>query len=164
MSIATMTRLAATPTASLASRAASPTAEDVQETALEKITAFIPTEVIGIYVAGLAIFSRRPEIAATQRASWWLFSFCLLLVPLFVAVNVQLVDRVAPAGVKLGSRKATWMVIFGGVAFAAWAAALPESPFITLHEQATRMGAFAVIVLGALMPGLAQLVGLVPRS
>jgi len=166
MSIATMTRLAAPAALRPALDAAQPPVSDIQETALEKITAFIPTEVIGIYVAGLGILSGTDETAPGDGTGvgWALFAFCLLVVPLLVAINVQLRNRASGTEGTVGPRKALLLCVFGAVAFIAWTAALPETPFVDLHAYANRIGAFAVVVLGVLMPGVAQLLGLVPRG
>jgi hypothetical protein len=53
--------------------------------AMHKITAFIPSEIIGIYVAGFGILS--PE---TYRAKWWIFGICILLIPIIITLEYLL--------------------------------------------------------------------------
>src|SRR5262245_48889702 len=98
MSIATMTRLASPSSPSVQGIAAANAPSEVQQTALEKITAFIPSEVIGIYIAGLGILSRPANSPQDGHGhlGWSLFAFCLVAVPLLVAINVQLRNRELP--------------------------------------------------------------------
>lgn len=167
MSIAAMTKRAAgRPADDVAD--APPASDKIRETALEKITAFIPTEVIGIYIAGVGIMpveavAEPGEPAPVSVVQWAIFWVALALVPIFVTVNAALLNRALQPGSKLKPLKVMLLVGFGGVAFCAWALALPETPFRDLVTvdgiSATQIGAFAVVVLGLLMPSLAKLAG-----
>jgi len=50
--------------------------------ALSKLTAFVPSEVVGLYVAGLGTLT--PE---TSFGKWCLFGFGILLIPAFMLVS-----------------------------------------------------------------------------
>jgi hypothetical protein len=164
MSIATMTRLVSPAPAPGAPEGVQRSTSEIQQTALEKI--IIPSEVIGIYVAGLGILSGSEASGPEKEAGigWALFVFCLLVIPVIVAVNVQLRKRASGTEAGLGWSKVALLCAFAALAFAAWTAALPDTPFLDLHPYANRIGAFAVVVLGVLMPGVAQLLGLIPES
>ena len=163
MSIASMTRLAASlpPAAAPLEAGVKPaqTGAEAKATALEKITAFIPSEVIGIYVAGLGIFSSKEGIAeGVKMAIFWI---ALALVPVFVWINVRIQNK--PPAQPPNWGKCVLLVLFAAVAFVAWAAAIPESPF-DLEGYSGQVGAFGVVVLGLVMPGLAQVLGVTRES
>lgn len=159
MSIASMTRLAARPVPEARVSGLVPSPVEVHQTALERITTFIPSEVIGVYVAGLGIFeSQDGTPAAVRLAIFWV---ALALVPVFVWLNAR--AQAAPPAPSLPGRKIAWLVVFGVVGFVAWAAAIPRTPF-DLGGYTGQIGAFAVVLLGLLMPGLAQVVGVAGES
>jgi hypothetical protein len=123
---------------------------------LEKVSAYIPSEVIGIYVAGLGIFA--PDHV---HAKWILFGVSLILVPVLVLVG-QAVAR--KRGLPAPPGKASIVVIlFAVVAFCAWAAAMPSNPLLDQFPEATRVGGFAVIILAALLPQAANLLDITPK-
>jgi len=125
------------------------------ESALEKITAFIPSEVIGLYVSGVAIFS--PQEAQTK---WGIFFICLALIPAFMSLDYMLrKKRQAP----IANRKTNAVLfIFAGAAFTAWAAALPDTPFLSFSSRASQIGGWAVILLAAFMYKVAELLDVAP--
>jgi hypothetical protein len=126
--------------------------------ALDQMVAYVPSEVIGIYVAGVGIIG-----ATSGVVKWALFCLALALVPLFV----WLADRIARQSNPGLSRAPGKLVLVGSFAvcaFAAWACALPDTPFASLWgADATRYGSFAAVVLAALMPKIAVALGLAPR-
>jgi hypothetical protein len=125
--------------------------EAAVSTAMEKIAAFVPTEVIGLYVSGLGILA-----PTSDAGKWLLFCVCALMIPLIMWIGFrdnQQKNLPAPS-----ARIA--LILFGlaVVAFVAWASALPSTPFISLvGERAHLYGGFAVIVLSILMPKIASL-------
>jgi hypothetical protein len=139
--------------------AAPPAAVDpAVSTAMEKIAAFVPTEVIGLYVSGLGILA--PTEAGGQ---WLLFGICALMIPLLMYLSYLLrKQKELPPPSPLTS------LILGGlalVAFAAWASALPSTPFVALlGERAHLIGGFAVLVLSILMPQIAAVLGVSPKA
>ncbi len=128
------------------------------EAALSKLTAFVPSEVVGLYISGLGILT-----PTTFAAKWWIFGVCLLLVPVFLGLN-YLIQR-KQAG-KEPLTTSTWLILlaFALVAFVAWSAAIPDTPFLYFSERATVIAGFVVLVLAAVMYKVADLFGIVPKS
>jgi hypothetical protein len=146
-----------TPTAKAATAQDGPaggTGEQAVTTAMERIAAFIPSEAIAIYVSGLGILSPKEAFG-----KWVLFGFCAALVPVLIWLAIRVGEsKGLPAP---GLRITGWHATFGLLAFAAWSAALPSTPF---GEGATAYGGFAVIVLAVVLPQIAQILGVAPRS
>jgi hypothetical protein len=125
------------------------------DTALERISAFIPSEVIASYTFFLGII--RP---VSPNAKWVLFGIAVLLIPIFIAVSRAEFKRSRPSD-KPPSGSAFLLFVFALLAFTAWAAALPDSPFLALSDMANQIGACCVFVFALLLPNLAKLSGLV---
>lgn len=133
--------------------------------ALEQITQWIPTEVVTLYVAGLGFLA-----LSGSTGKWIVFGAGAVLVPIAVILNAALVNRRAKlawqdAGEsgdapKIGLKKKLLLILVALVAFAFWACALPSTPFLTVWDQATRLGAFLVLVYSAFMPTIAELLDL----
>ena len=126
--------------------------------ALEKVTAFVPSEVIGFYVAGLGILT-----PATSEGKWWMFAICLVLIPVLMALTYLAQTRRAEAGTP-PFRLWLILVAFAIVAFVAWTAALPATPFLDFTPRATVIAGVAVLILAVLMYRVADLLDIVPRS
>jgi hypothetical protein len=135
------------------------------ETALEKITQWIPSEVVAAYVALLGIFA--PDDSTLR---WVLFAVGVVLVIVFVGLNAALVNkrgrekwesekRPGPAP-KLATKRLLTLMGVGIVAFVVWAFALPDSPFLSVTEQATRIGGALVVIVSLVMPLVAELLDL----
>lgn len=135
------------------------------ESALEEVTQWIPSEAVGLYVAFLGLFS--PD---STDGRWILFGVGVVLVVFFVIVNSALVNtrgarewrRQGKQGdpPKLSPRRVLLVMAFSMVAFVAWAAALPASPFLDWWSDATIVGGAAVLLLAAGLPKLAELADL----
>ena len=52
------------------------------------------------------------------------------------------------------------LLVFAMLAFTAWAMAMPDNPFLALNDQALKVGGGSIIVLGILMPRVANVLGL----
>jgi hypothetical protein len=128
------------------------------QAALSRLTAFVPSEVVGLYIAGLGILT-----PTTFAAKWWIFGVCLLLIPIFLGLN-YLIQR-KQAG-KESLTTSTWLILlaFAVVAFVAWSAAIPDTPFLYFSERATVIAGFVVLILAAVMYKAADLFGIVPKS
>lgn len=57
-----------------------------------------------------------------------------------------------------------WSMAFALVDLSAWAAALPSSPFFSIHGYSTVIGGIAVRILAPVIPRLAVLVGVSPTA
>jgi hypothetical protein len=125
-------------------------------TALESIVAFIPSEVIGTYIAGLGIWP-----PTSEERKWLLFGICVGLIPVFLWLQNALLAK-KNRGATLSWGKAVLSMLFAGVSFSAWAAAMPDSPFLGLSADANQIGALAATVLALLLPKFAELFDLTP--
>ena len=126
------------------------------ENALQKITAFIPSEVIALYVSGLGIFA--PQ---SLHAKWNIFWICLAFIPGFMFLSYlqnRKHGRPIPA-----TNILLVLVIFAAVAFGVWAAAMPQTPFISLWQNAPQIAGFVVIPLAYVMSVIADLCDMVPK-
>lgn len=131
------------------------------KSAAEKITAFIPSDVIGIYIAGLGVFT-----PGTTKAKWWVFGIAAALAPIFllIAYFVEKRNDKQRASGQTQRRIIDYLLLalFAEVAFVFWAAAFPESPFLSITPIATKIAAFGMVILAAVMPSIASICGLVP--
>jgi hypothetical protein len=130
---------------------------DQQMTQLEKVSAFIPSDVVTVYVAGLGILTPSEAIAR-----WVWFAIGLVLVPVFVAIGIALEKR--KSGIWPGWTAGFLLVIFGLLSFTAWAASLPNTPFLLVVSNATQIAALAVIVLASIMYPVAEYFDIVPKA
>jgi hypothetical protein len=125
--------------------------------ALDKIAAYIPSEVIGTYVAISGIVA--PKSADTK---WIIFGLALLLIPMLTLLgNALAKKRGLPAP---GGRATLIIILLAAIAFCAWAAALPDNPLVACWADATRYGGGAVIVLAVLLPRVAELFDIAPQN
>lgn len=108
--------------------------------AMEEITNYIPTEVVGVYIAILGLLSPR-----TDSARWLVFLIGALLTVFFLWIPYS-----------GGTRKFFMLAVLALLGFTAWAAALPSTPFSTFAENASQIGAAAVLVLAVVLPALAE--------
>jgi hypothetical protein len=132
------------------------------ESGLEAITAWIPSEAVGSYVALLGLF--RP---AHATARWILFGVGAALVVMFLLINAILVNKqgatewnkqkMQGTPPKLSGKKLAAVLGISLVAYVAWAGALPGTPFLDWWTDATVLGGAAVIVLAFLLPKLAKI-------
>jgi hypothetical protein len=127
------------------------------DSALERITAFIPADVIGLYVSGIAIFS---PLSAVGK--WWIFFVCLAFIPVVMLISyLQRKKRGLPTP---QYKVLLLLLVFAGVGFATWAAAMPETPFLSLHTAANKIGGFLVIPLAFVMYGIADICDALPKA
>lgn len=119
--------------------------------ALARITAFVPTEAISTYVAALALLK-----PGSEGARWALLG---VIAALTVFLCFYYWKRSQTA---LPLKALVWSIIFAIVGLAAWASALPDSPFYSIPDYTTVVGGFAVLILAVLTPKVAELVGVAP--
>jgi hypothetical protein len=152
MSIATASRFAVEAETGTA-RTTEPTdpAAAKLSTAVQQLTAYIPAEGLGIYIALIGLFQ-----ASTRGAQWALFAVGLAAVALFVWLTYQPLDRAT----ETRTRNFLWLNVFALGSFTAYTAALPGTPFLQFGDQATRVAAAAAIILAPTIPALAKRLGL----
>jgi hypothetical protein len=131
-----------------------------KDTALTKVAAFIPSEAIAVYLALWSFIG--PDSKTTK---WVVFAIGLALVPTFYLLAYFQRRRVV--GVNEGEtppqgspRVVILLLVFAMLAFVAWAMAMPDNPFLSLNDQALKVGGGSIIVLGILMPRVANVLGL----
>jgi hypothetical protein len=120
-------------------------AQDLPSNALAVITKNIPTEVIGGYLAVLALIPAQNN----KVAQWVVFWFFWMMTPVVVWLGVALkqghIDS-TPAKWPL------WPMLAATVAFTAWAAVIPNSAIGYLSWFQPYMGAVAIALLAILLP------------
>jgi amino acid transporter len=124
---------------------------------MEKISAFIPSEVIGICVAGCGILSPQQD-----SEKWWIFAISMALIPIFMLLNF--IGQRKKGNLTVSTRISLVLILFALVAFVAWAAALPGTPFLSLTPRATAIGGWAVVILALVMYKVADLLDVVLKG
>jgi hypothetical protein len=129
------------------------------DSAMQKITAFIPSEVVGIYIA---VFGILAPAETDNVMKWWIFGICAgLLIPFFIGIG-YLAKKKKREPIPTVPVLLT-LLVCALIAFAAWACALPDTPFQQVFgDSATRYGGGAVIVLAAVLYKIAELFDAVP--
>jgi hypothetical protein len=118
---------------------------------LGRITAFVPTEVVSTYVAILGITTPNSHV-------WrWVLLLVIALLAVFLCWYFW-----KTASIGLPAKALTWSIVFALVGLAAWAAALPSSPFFSFDGYSTTIGGIAVLIAAPVIPRLATLVGVAP--
>jgi hypothetical protein len=159
MSVFSMVELAALDTQATAIvAAASKKSAARAETALKRVTAYIPSETISIYIAGLGIFQ-----PSSDASKWINFAIAAALTPLFVLAAFDQQRRIK-GRVPFGRQKFLILVAFSLLAYALWAAAMPQSPFISLHSEANRFAAYGAVVWSFVAPHVARWTGINPQK
>lgn len=135
------------------------------ESSVERITAWIPTEVVGTYVALVGLF-----LPKSSGARWSLLVIGMVLVPVFVCVDGALVNKRGSSAwrarrqqgdaPKITTRQLWLCSLLAMLAFIAWAMALPSTPFVSWFANATKFGGGAVVVLALLLPKIGELLDL----
>lgn len=140
--------------------------ENTGSAALKTIATFIPTEVIGLYIAALAavrsgqgsdeLGAEANLASAAELRTFWIF---LVLTPLMAWAVYA--GKVRTAGKPLPARPNTWPswnMFASAVAFGAWAYALPDSPFTRFDWYTAALGTFVLLVASTALGLLAPIV------
>jgi hypothetical protein len=132
------------------------------ESSLERLTTWVPTEVVGIYISLVGLF-----LPASDAGRWALFLIGVVLVPAFVGVNSALVNKRGAAKwradqrpgdpPRVSLRQVGLCVAVALVAYIAWSMALPNTPFLAWFDDAPRLGGGLVVVLALILPKVAEL-------
>jgi hypothetical protein len=153
MSIAAMTSRAAAVTNSSASTAST----DPVSSALALIATYIPTEVVGGYVAVggvLAMIDKNPW------AIWWVFT---VLTPIYTATSFLGRPASKDEKGKTDYGKLVLLIIFALIGYVIWTAALPGTPFQQFfvdEKTALTIGGAAVIIVAPLLAAFAAVLKL----
>jgi len=125
--------------------------------AMQVIAAYIPTEIITLYVACISVLHKAEEVTLGE---WIAFDVFTIATPCMVwvvfAVKLKTAQKPIPAS---PSRWPVWEMCAATIAFIAWAYAMPNSPFSEFTKQgwysAGLAGLMVLIVstmLGAISP------------
>jgi hypothetical protein len=154
MSLVTMTSMASK---RMSPEVATETSKPAQSTdvpdALKVVAAYVPSEVLAIYVSAVGMFY--PSNPSTK---WILFTLASVLIPVIIAISAA-AGKTNTTPSRVTPMMQAKLAALGMLAFAAWAAAMPDGPFVVMGSEATKVGAVAVLVLAALLPGLAKILG-----
>lgn len=126
-------------------------------TALKVIVTYIPTEVLTLYVAVLAAI--QDPNRKSHNALWAAFYFFLIATPLVVwlvyAAKVRAASKPLPLAPKTWP---VWEMFAAMVAYAAWAFALPDSPFKYYGDwYSPALAGVIVLIISTLLGLLAPL-------
>lgn len=121
--------------------------------ALEAIAAYIPSEALAVYIAAIGIL--QPQ--GTTEPWVWL-AIGLGLVVLFSVIGA--LDR----EVRTPIDKLVIVIVFGLLSFAAYAGALPGSPFLQLDARATAAAGVVALALSYALPKIARIVKVAPPA
>jgi hypothetical protein len=122
------------------------------QNSLDAILKLIPAEVVGAYLALVGFFGQ----------SWLLFWLGAVLIPIGLTLaHFEKRKAIVAGQVPPSLSKLVLAVIVAFVAYVPWTATLPGTPFLRFSTHATTIGAATAIVLSALLPRLARLLGIV---
>ena len=128
---------------------------------LAAIAAYIPTEVLTVYVAVVAALNPAATPAASRGAAWAAFLIFFVFTPVVVwlvyAGKVRRAGKELPAKVRQWPK---WEMFAATAAFVAWAFALPDTPFVQFAWYSAAIAAVVVLVvttgLGLVAPVVSQ--------
>lgn len=143
--------------------------ESAVSTALKTVTTYIPTEILTLYVALTATLAplipeseiRNTNFAPDYTSRWVIFGIFLLITP--AAVWIAFVGKLTAdrrMWPRTWSQLPKWEMIAASIAFIAWAAALPDSPFGSINYFNDAIAGAIVLITST---ALAWLAGLFPQ-
>jgi len=133
------------------------TPQDKVTQALEVVMAYIPTEVLTLYVATIAAL--QGDAAGSTRAGWTAFTAFLVATPIVVwlvyAAKFKAREKKLPW--KPGDWP-KWEMLSAIIAYLAWAYALPNSPFGEMTWYSSSVAGIVVMATAAILGLLTPLV------
>jgi hypothetical protein len=127
------------------------------DTALQTVTTFIPTEVLTLYVSALAVLGPMKNTEGHDLGRWIPFYTFLVATPILVwiafATKLKATNKRIPTSIK---QWPVWEMVAATCAFAAWAFALPITPFVQFSWYSGGIAGFLMLAvsggLGAVAP------------
>lgn len=143
---ASMTPPSAAPAPERSHIPAKPTPVD---TTFNVLFGYIPTEIITLYVAVLAAIQEQGRIT---RADWITFQIFLVATPVVVwlVYGAKLKTLGKPLPLSFGAWP-VWEMFAATIAYAAWAFALPHSPFSQYDWYSSALSGVAVLVVSTFL-------------
>jgi len=123
--------------------------------AIQVIAAYIPTEILTLYVAVLAALHQPGQITYT---GWSVFYSFLIATP--IVVWLVFAAKLKGSGKSLPLKFGQWPVwemVAATLAYVAWAFTLPNNPFTSLPWYSSGMAGIAVLIVSTLLGLLAPI-------
>lgn len=156
----TMAEPLSTEAARKSTEQAAAAAERAKLTALDKLSAFVPTEVITAWAAAVGLI-----VPTTHLHRWLIFIAAVILLVVMIVLNTLILRKQAPPDSKLPANSTTAMlllILLSTAAFTVWAFAVPGSPAVMWGDDATRIFAVVSIFVTPVLYRAARLWGLAP--
>jgi hypothetical protein len=134
------------------------TQSDKVTAALDVIMAYVPTEILTLYVAVLAAIQSDGE--GVQPLEWTVFKVFLIATPVVVWLIFAAKLRASGQGKLLLTLKGLplWEMFAATVAYATWAFALPNSPFSGEAWYQGGLAGIAVLIVATILGLIAPIV------
>jgi hypothetical protein len=127
------------------STAENPAGQTAATSTLASIAAYIPTEILTVYVAVIAALAGS---ATTTTTGWIAFWFFFISTPIVVWLTYAAKVRQATGDVPVNPREwPVWEMIAATLAYLAWAFALPATPFAALSFYSPAIAGVIVLVV-----------------
>lgn len=126
-----------------------------RDTAIGRIATFIPSEILALYAT---MYGTIRPTSEDQQTQWTLFSIAVALLALHVWLTWLLEYKKTETR---PARGRSWTVfLMALLAFSAYAATLPDNPFLHLNPNATAYGAVAAGILAVFLPMVGDFFGI----
>jgi hypothetical protein len=123
------------------------------DTTFNVLFGYIPTEVLTLYVAVLAAVQQEGKVTPADWLAFWIFLFTTpVIVWLVYGAKIKNIQK--PLPLKFGAWP-VWEMFSATFALAAWAFALPHSPFTEYDWYSSALSGLAVLVVSTLLGLLA---------
>lgn len=125
--------------------------------ALSAISAYIPSETLGGYIAAVGLFKTGDNVA-----QWAIYAGALLitLFLVFYYFSTKQQPGAATKVAKLRNLGILWAL--SAISFTVWASAVPASAFTQFSDNATRFGGVAALALAIILPKASELLKVSP--
>lgn len=128
--------------------------------ALKLITSYIPTEILTLYVGGIAIFlTPTPGGKPDYAGGWKTFWVFLVLTPLMNWMVFAIKLRGAGRSLPLRPTEwPAWEMVAATIGFTFWAAALPTTPFASWERYSPQIAGYLVLVVTTFLGLISSLI------
>jgi len=135
--------------------AATPNAQTAISTALKVIVTYIPTEILTLYVAILAVMRTPDQIDSPLRLVFYSF---LIVTPLVVWLVYAAKCKGGGKKLPLAPRSwPFWEMFAAAAAYTAWALAMSDNPFVLSSWYSSGLAAILLLIVSTFLGLLAPL-------